>query len=565
MTFSIHGIPVHTTQGGVAVGLAVRITSSRANVAHYYIATSQVEEELARVREARNAVVAEMQRLGLSLSVRPGRDAPQELSAIMDVHLMLLQDETLEAGVKHWIVDRHYNAEWALTTQLEIIATQFDEMNDSYMRERKGDLEQVVERLLLQLQGKPSFHAVALLDEVAKDETPLVLIAHDLSPSDMLQFKSSVFKAFVTDVGGKTSHTAIVARSMGIPAIVGAKGASQLVRQDDWVIVDADAGVLIVNPSQKLIGEYALKIKQNEQALAKLVDYRHASLYAEDGTRIKVLANIEQPSDAKAALAAGAEGIGLFRTEFLFMGRSSLPTEDEQYAAYAQVVEAMDGLPVTIRTIDIGADKPLDEQVARSAGYSSSGPHLNPALGLRAIRWCLSDPEMFLTQLKALLRAAVRGRIDVLIPMLAHEKEIQQCLLLVDKAKSQLDGQGVMYGDIGLGAMIEVPAAALIVPIFLKHFDFLSIGTNDLIQYTLAVDRADESVAHLYDPWHPAVQFLIASTIQQSTVAGKSISVCGEMAGDTEYTQTLLAMGLRTFSMHPKQISTFKKQLSCAN
>jgi phosphoenolpyruvate-protein phosphotransferase (PTS system enzyme I) len=305
--------------------------------------------------------------------------------------------------------------------------------------------------------------------------------------------------------------------------------------------------------------EYQARIKENEQALAGAIDYRHAAIYAQDGARIHVLANIELPSDAKLALAAGAEGIGLFRTEFLFMGRSVLPSEDEQYAAYAQVVKAMQGLPVTIRTIDIGADKALDDQVLRASSHPLLGVHLNPALGLRAIRWCLADPEMFLTQLKALLRAAVHGRIDVLIPMLAHESEIKQSLLLVEKARRQLASKGVAYGEIGMGAMIEVPAAALIVPTFLNHFDFLSIGTNDLIQYTLAVDRADESVAHLYDPWHPAVQFLIGNVIHQCVAQGKPVSLCGEMAGDAEYTNALIGMGLRTFSMHPKQINSFKK------
>ena len=564
MSFSIHGIPVSTSQGGVAIGRAVRIVSSRANVAYYYIEVTQIESELARMREARHAVVEDMQRLQLSLSQHASKDAPQELSAIMDVHLMLLQDETLEAGVKHWVMDRHYNAEWALTTQLELIAAQFDEMHDSYMRERKGDLEQVVERLLLQLQGKPGVQTATALEMAAQNEVPLVLIAHDLSPADMLQFKSSVFKAFVTDVGGKTSHTAIVARSMGIPAIVGAKSASYLVRQDDWVIVDADAGVLLVDPSPQILAEYRAKMQHNEQAQQGLADYRHTAIYAQDGSRVRVFANIEQPSDAKAALAAGAEGIGLFRTEFLFMGRSSLPSEEEQYAAYSEVVQAMQGLPVTIRTIDIGADKPLDERAGRNPGFPADSEHLNPALGLRAIRWCLAEPTMFLTQLKALLRAAVHGRIEVLIPMLAHESEIKQCLVFVAQAKMQLDVQGVAYGDIRLGAMIEVPAAALIVPTFLTYFDFLSIGTNDLIQYTLAVDRADESVAHLYDPMHPAIQFLIGSVIQQSLAAGKSISVCGEMAGDVLYSKAMMDMGLRAFSMHPRQISPFKKHIALA-
>lgn len=573
MSFSVHGISVTQStdsasqvgagavrRGSIAIGRAVRIVSSRAGVAHYFISPEQVSSEIARIRAARDVVLAQMQQLQASLAGASHKDAPQELSAIMDVHIMLLQDEMLTQGVKQWITDRHYNAEWALTTQLEIIAAQFDEMHDVYMRERKGDLEQVAERLLLALKGAdlaplqaistaPTTHIHTHADE------PLILVAHDLSPADMMQFKTSVFSGFVTDVGGRTSHTVIVARSLGIPAIVGAKNASALVRQDDWVVVDADAGVLVVNPSEQILAHYEALLLDSLQGGADHEAFKHEAVYAPDGERIQVLANIELPSDAAAALAAGAEGVGLFRTEFLFMGRQMLPTEDEQYNAYREVLQNMQGLPVTIRTIDIGADKPLDSSVASP---TSAHTPTNPALGLRAIRWCLAEPAMFQTQLRALLRAAMHGRLKVLIPMLAHEREIKQCMLLLDRARLELDAKGVTYGDIAVGAMIEIPAAALIVPIFLKYFDFLSIGTNDLIQYTLAVDRADEAVAHLFDGNHPAVQFLIKHTIEQCRVAKKEISVCGEMAGDTAYTQALLAMGLRAFSMHPNQIPSFK-------
>ncbi|MDI9334532.1 MAG: phosphoenolpyruvate--protein phosphotransferase [Cytophagales bacterium] len=554
MTFSVHGISVGQGLGGaangVATGRAVKIVSSRTNVAHYFITADQVQAELDRVRIARDAAVREM--------MSASKEAPQELSAIMDVHLMLLQDETLADGVRHFIEERHYNAEWALGAQLEVIAAQFDEVHDPYMRERKRDLEQVVERLIAQLtDARPQR---AFIQQDHSQHESLILIAHDLSPADMIHFKGDVFSGFVTDVGGKTSHTAIVARSMGIPAIVGAKSASHLVRHDDWVIVDADAGVLIVDPTTDILAQY--QQKQSDGLVAWQAHLANqsknampAALLADDGTAITVLANIELPSDAAAALAAGAQGIGLFRTEFLFMGRAELPDEDEQYAAYRDVVLAMKGLPVTIRTIDIGADKPLDAR----HGYADSQP--NPALGLRAIRWCLAEPAMFLTQLRALLRAAVHGRIEVLIPMLAHESEIKQCLLMLERARLQMGALDVPYGEIGLGAMIEVPAAALIVPIFLKYFDFLSIGSNDLTQYTLAVDRADESVAHLYDAMHPAVQFLIESTIKQCNAAGKPISVCGEIAGDESHTQSLLAMGLRRFSMHPTQMANFRRAI----
>jgi phosphotransferase system enzyme I (PtsI) len=274
-----------------------------------------------------------------------------------------------------------------------------------------------------------------------------------------------------------------------------------------------------------------------------------------DGERVQLLANIEMPEDAKSALNAGALGVGLFRSEFLFMGRQGrLPDEEEQYQAYKRAVEGMQGMPVTIRTVDVGADKPLDSSLRDDA-------HLNPALGLRAIRWSLADPAMFLTQLRAILRAAAHGQVHLLVPMLAHASEIRQTLAHIDHARASLDNRGVAYGPVKLGAMIEIPAAALSVPLFLKYFDFLSIGTNDLIQYTLAIDRADESVAHLYDPLHPAVLQLIAETIAQCRAQGKDVSVCGEMAGDVTLTRLLLGLGLRSFSMHPAQILAVKQEI----
>jgi phosphotransferase system enzyme I (PtsI) len=356
-------------------------------------------------------------------------------------------------------------------------------------------------------------------------------------------------------VGGKTSHTAIVARSMDIPAVVGARTASQLVRQDDWVIIDGDAGVMIVDPSPIILAEYGFKQRQGELERGRLQRLLHTPAVTLDGQKVELLANIELPDDAALALKAGAVGVGLFRSEFLFMGRQGrLPDEEEQYQAYRRAVEGMQGLPVTIRTVDVGADKPLDEARHDDA-------HLNPALGLRAIRWSLADPAMFLTQLRAILRAAAHGQVHLLVPMLAHGSEIRQTLALIDEARSQLDARGVAYGAVRLGAMIEIPAAALTLRVFLRYFDFLSIGTNDLIQYTLAIDRADESVAHLYDPLHPAVLRLVADTITQSVAADKGVSVCGEMAGDSTLTRLLLGLGLRSFSMHPAQILSVKQEV----
>ncbi|OYX61015.1 MAG: phosphoenolpyruvate--protein phosphotransferase [Comamonadaceae bacterium 32-67-11] len=500
MTFSVHGQAVSR---GVAIGRAVLVTSSRIDVAHYFVAPEQMRAELERLREARDAVIAEIERVQRSLHESATLEAHPELTALLDVHLMLLQDVQLQEGVAHWVQERRYNAEWALTAQLELVVKQFDEMQDPYLRERKADFEQLVERMLQHMRGSVSPMAVGLPATAAQmvsqnTKDPLVLVAHDLSPADTLQFKHSVFVGFVTDVGGKTSHTAIVARSMDIPAVVGARGASQMVRQDDWVVIDGDA---------------------------------------------------------LPALAVSAVGVGLFRTEFLFMGRAhgKLPDEDEQYEAYRAAVEGMHGLPVTIRSVDVGADKPLDR--------SRVDEHLNPALGLRAIRWSLSEPAMFLTQVRAVLRAAAHGKVNLLIPMLAHLREVQQVKALLAKARAQLDASAAVHGPVRLGAMIEIPAAALALRLFMKHFDFFSIGTNDLIQYTLAIDRVDESVAHLYDPLHPAVLQLVAGAIAECRDQGKPVSVCGEMAGDPTMTRLLLGLGLRSFSMHPSQILAVKQQV----
>lgn len=570
MTFAVHGLPVAR---GIAIGRAVLVVSSRIDVAHYFIKPEEIDTEIDRVRTARNAVADELAKLQANVALMGPNDAPHELAALLEVHQMLLQDEALTGGVKHWITERLYNAEWALTTQLEIIARQFDEMEDEYLRERKADLEQVVERLLHRMKGTAAVLAPSPPrrkrpatedddDPTAGDgiDAPLVLIAHDLSPADMLQFKKSVFAGFVTDVGGRTSHTAIVARSMDIPAVVGARTASQLVRQDDWVIIDGDAGVVIVDPSPIILAEYGFKQRQGDLERGRLARLRHKPAVTLDGQRVELLANIEMPEDTAGAVKAGAVGVGLFRSEFLFMGRESqhqtrLPDEEEQYQAYKRAVEGMQGMPVTIRTIDVGADKPIDGKAA------SKQEHLNPALGLRAIRWSLADPAMFLTQLRAILRAAAHGEIHLLIPMLAHASEIRQTLSLIDFARTELDSRGAVYGHVKLGAMIEIPAAALTLKTFLKYFDFLSIGTNDLIQYTLAIDRADEAVAHLYDPAHPAVLKLVADTIAECRRQGKGVAVCGEMAGDVAFTRLLLGLGLRSFSMHPSRILAVKQEV----
>ncbi|MFZ2648910.1 MAG: phosphoenolpyruvate--protein phosphotransferase [Burkholderiaceae bacterium] len=555
MSIQLFGLPVSR---GVAIGRAVLVASSRVDVAHYFIDVQRVESEIARLRQARDIVAEELSLLQRALPA----DAPGELSALLDVHLMLLHDDALTTATKHWIEERHYNAEWALSAQLEVLARQFDEMEDDYLRERKADLEQVVERMLRAMvrsaapdSGRKKGRAAG---EIA-GEGPLVLVANDVAPADMLQFKRSVFIGFITDVGGRTSHTAIVARSMDIPAVVGAREASRIIRQDDWVVIDGDAGVVIVNPSPILLEEYRFRQRQSGVERERLSRLRHTPAVTLDGERVELLANIELPGDASSALAAGAVGVGLFRSEFLFMNRAGdLPGEDEQFEAYRTAVQAMNGLPVTIRTVDIGADKPTDRLTVSELRHEHA---LNPAMGLRAIRWSLSEPGMFRQQLRAILRASAFGKVRILIPMVAHVSEVRHTLDTLARAKQQLDETGRAYSEVEVGAMIEVPAAALVLPVFLKYFDFVSIGTNDLIQYTLAIDRADESVAHLYDPWHPAVLQLVAVTIRQASVAKRGVSVCGEMAGDPAFTELLLAMGLRSFSMHPTQIAAVKQRI----
>ncbi|MCA0244981.1 MAG: phosphoenolpyruvate--protein phosphotransferase [Proteobacteria bacterium] len=555
MSIQVFGMAVSR---GVAIGRAVLVASSRVDVAHYFVSAEQVAGEIDRLRMARDVVVAELSTLQADLPA----EAPAELSALLDVHLMLLNDDTLSGATKQWVLERHYNAEWALSAQLEVLARQFDEMEDDYLRERKADVEQVVERMLRALSRKggdgEALQSAALGANFGGEE-PLVLVANDMAPADMLQFKRSVFTGFVTDVGGTNSHTAIVARSMDIPAVVGAREASRLVRQDDWIVIDGDAGVVVVNPSPIVLEEYRFRQRQSELERARLHRLRHTPAVTLDGLPIELLANIELPTDAGPALEAGAVGVGLFRSEFLFMNRcDDLPGEDEQFEAYRAAVQAMKGLPVTIRTVDIGADKPLERMSVSELRHEHV---LNPALGLRAIRWSLSEPGMFRQQLRAILRASAYGKVRVLIPMVAHLSEVRLTLEALARARQQLDDAGKAWGPVELGAMIEVPAAALCIESFLRHFQFVSIGTNDLIQYALAIDRADESVSHLYDPWHPAVLQLIARTIEAANRAGRGVSVCGEMAGDPLFTDLLLAMGLRSFSMHPARIASIKQRV----
>ncbi|AFJ86979.1 phosphoenolpyruvate--protein phosphotransferase [Burkholderia vietnamiensis] len=548
MSFTLHGIPVSR---GIAIGRAYLIAPAALDVAHYLIDTSQIDAEVERFRAAREGVHRELEALRADLT----DDTPTEVGAFIDVHAMILSDAMLVQETIDLVRTRRYNVEWALTEQLELLTRHFDDIEDEYLRERKADIEQVVERVLKALAGAPSA-SQALDRAAAQGQNEMIVVAHDIAPADMMQFKSQSFQAFVTDLGGRTSHTAIVARSLGIPAAVGVQHASALIRQDDLIIVDGDQGIVIVDPAPIVLEEYSYRQSEKLLEQRKLQRLKFSPTQTLCGTKIDLYANIELPDDAKAAVEAGAVGVGLFRSEFLFMHQKQMPEEEEQFAAYKRAVEWMKGMPVTIRTIDVGADKPLE---ALDEGYETAP---NPALGLRAIRWSLSEPQMFLTQLRAILRASAFGQVKILIPMLAHAQEIDQTLDLIREAKRQLDDAGLAYDpNVRVGAMIEIPAAAIALPLFLKRFDFLSIGTNDLIQYTLAIDRADNAVAHLYDPLHPAVLHLIAYTLREAKRAGVAVSVCGEMAGDPALTRLLLGMGLTEFSMHPSQLLVVKQEI----
>jgi phosphoenolpyruvate-protein phosphotransferase (PTS system enzyme I) len=547
-SFTLHGIPVSR---GIAIGRAHLLTPAALDVKHYLIAQEQVEAEVQRLQMAIATVHKELQTIWNDLP----KDSPAELGAFIDVHALILSDPMIAEVPLGIIRTRHYNAEWALVTQIDELSAQFDEIEDAYLRERKADILQVGERVLKVLTGT----AGTLPKSNGKGESTghMIVVAHDISPADMLQFKNSAFGGFVTDLGGQNSHTAIVARSLDIPAAVGMYNASALIQQDDWVIIDGDAGVVIVDPTTAVLEQYRERQARLLRDRKKLGKLKKTPAITRDGTEITLLANIELPEDCPGALEAGAMGVGLFRSEYLFMGRSGylnkLPSEDEQFESYRQAVVAMKGRPVTIRTLDIGADKPLD--VAEHTA-------LNPALGLRAIRFCLAEPQMFLAQLRAILRASAYGPIKLLIPMLAHAFEIDQTLAMIEQAKGQLRDANKKFDPlIPIGAMIEIPAAALTLPMFVKRMDFLSIGTNDLIQYTLAIDRADHEVAHLYNPLHPAVLYLLSSTISIGAKAGIPVSVCGEMAGDTKLTRLLLGMGLREFSMHPSQLLAVKQEI----
>jgi phosphotransferase system enzyme I (PtsI) len=540
MSFTMHGIGVSE---GIAIGQAHLLSHATLEVAHYTVQKQEVAEEIARFDAAIKEVQTELQTLHENMAA----SAPAELAAFLDLHRMILSDPVISKAARKRIEQQRCNAEWALKQQMDELLERFDQIEDPYLRERKADVLQVGERVLKALMGHPGH-----VPPPADLEQNSILVAHDLSPAELILFKQHRFAAFVTDIGGPMSHTAIVARSLNVPSIVALHQARQLVREEDILVVDGTQGVVIVNPDKQVLAEYKLRQTQREFERQKLKRLKLTRATTLDGAAVELQANIELPQDIEQVKENGAMGIGLFRSEFLFLNRSDLPSEDEQLEAYRKVAQKMRGLPVTIRTLDLGADKSIND--------AERGP--NPALGLRAIRLCLAEPYMFHTQLRAILRASNYGNIRILIPMLSSVSELNQTLQFIDLAKTSLDKDRMPYNRrVEIGGMIEIPAAALALGAFIKKLDFLSIGTNDLIQYTLAIDRADDTVAHLYDQLHPAVLHLIAQTIATANKAGVPIAVCGEMAGDVSLTRLLLGFGLRQFSMHPAYLLTVKQQV----
>ncbi|MEO6268852.1 MAG: phosphoenolpyruvate--protein phosphotransferase [Lautropia sp.] len=537
--FTVFGTPIG---GGIVMGRACVVESRLLDVPRHRLASDASVSELERLKLAAREVTSELQQVAAHLS----SDAPTEARALLDVHTMILNDPALIDAACDKIVTDLVNAEWAVAEKAEELAAQFREIDDPYLKERGRDVEQVTSRLLKALAGS----RLAVLRP--EPDEALIFVAHDISPADMLQLQGAL--GFVIEQGGTNSHTAILARSLNIASVVGASSASRLIRDDDTLVLDSEAGVVIVNPDEFVLTEYRERqqlAQLESQKLGRLINVPSTTL---DGHAISLMANIEQPEEALEALRLGATGIGLFRSEFLFLNKTRLPDEDEQYEAYATALKAMQGRPVTIRTIDIGADKSLPSQELTQTGVS--------ALGQRAIRYSLAEPDIFLIQLRALLRAAVHGPLRILLPMLSHSQEIDASLLLIERARAQLRERGVLYGEnVPVGGMIEVPAAALSAAWFAQRLDFLSIGTNDLVQYTLAIDRSDHRIAHLYDEFHPAVLRLIAATIRAGQKAGKAVSVCGEMAGNVDACALLLGMGLTEFSMHPASLLRIKREV----
>ena len=543
-SFNIHGVPV---SNGIAIGKAHLISNALLEVVHYQLNKHEVPNEIKRLTRAINEVRKDLLKIKKQLQ----KDSPEEFSAFIDTHLMILADKNFSEKPKKIISKDSCNAEWALKKQMDFFVSKFEQIKDEYIKERKDDVIQVVERILKVLLGHPN------QTNQIKKESSTILVAHDISPADALQFKKHQYAAFLTDMGGATSHTAILAKSLNIPSIVALQNARSLIKNNEQIIVDGNQGIVIINPSKDILEEY--QVRQNLWAIEqkKLSKIKNIQCKTLNNEKIELLANIEVPGDISSVKDNRASGIGLFRTEFLFMNRKELPNEEEQFEIYKSVAKSMKDKTVVIRTLDSGADKLTSADTTISS---------NPALGLRAIRLCLSEPQLFNIQLRAILRASRFGKIKMLIPMLSSLSELRQTKLLIERAKRSLSNEKILYNNnIKIGGMIEVPAVAINAEVFAQELDFLSIGTNDLIQYTLAIDRTDDRVSHLYNSLHPAILKLINITIKAGKKHNKEVSICGEMAGDSRLTKLLLGMGLRHFSMHPSRILGVKKQVLNSN
>ena len=542
MGIVLHGVAAGK---GIAIGRAHLVVRGRGEVPQYTLAENETAAEVARFEAAVKTTRRQLEQIRSAIP----ENAPTELGAFISLHLMLLTDVTLSREPADIIQEQQINAEWALKIQTDRLSAQFDAMDDEYLRQRKQDMLQVAERIHNNLIGSGN---ELNLDANLLDDT--ILIANDLSPADTVQFKEQRVTAFVTDAGGPTSHTAILGRSLDIPSVIGLSNARSLISEHEWVIVDGINGILIINPDDIVTAEYRRRLRSYKSKQRELNKLKNTAATTADGSQIELSANIETADDIKALHTLGGDGVGLFRSEYLYLNRDTLPDEEEQYAVYVNLVKKLKGKPLTIRTVDLGVDK-NPRWFGQNATPNGS---FNPALGLTGIRLCLAEPVMFRTQMRAILRAAAEGPVKIMWPMITSVDEIKQCRVHLDTARRQLAERGETFGSVQAGCMIEIPSAALTVSSLLKHADFISIGTNDLIQYTLSVDRGDDAVSYLYQPPQPPKQRLLAHIQRTAHRMNKPVSLCGEMAGDTLYTRLLLGMGLRSFSMNTNNILAVK-------
>ncbi|MBL3598955.1 MAG: phosphoenolpyruvate--protein phosphotransferase [gamma proteobacterium endosymbiont of Lamellibrachia anaximandri] len=533
MTLSCHGIGIAASRE-VAIGQAFLLQQSFLEVVPRTIPAAEVERETARFNQALAHAKKELQRVHQHIP----SDTAQDISSFIETHLLMMEDSAISKAPIVLIRQQYFAAEWALQVRRDELVRVFDEMDDPYLRTRKDDVDHVVGQIQRALQGADHPDRQSLRGRI--------VVARDLTPSDIIMLKHQGIAAFVTEYGGPLSHTAILARSLGIPAILGIRHASQLLQQDEMLVVDGSQGIVLADPTGPILQHFHQRISQREAREAELRRGIDLPAVTRDGTQISLLANIELPDDIITTLENRADGVGLFRTEFLYMNRRAPPEEEEQFTAYLAAVRGLQGRLLTIRTLDLGADKTLE---GNGVSYL---PAANPALGLRAIRLCLKEPGLFLPQLRAILRASAEGPVRLMIPMLSSIAEVNEVLQIIEQTKNTLQKEGVAFDPkIPIGGMIEIPAAAISAQAFARKLDFLSIGTNDLIQYTLAVDRMDEEVNFLFDPLHPAVLHLIALTISAAKQNNIPVSMCGEMAGDPLFTRLLLGMGLTELSMQP--------------